>query len=101
MVRSECHPELVEAGNVYEPTVSISTKKINGKVEIKVTDNGNGIPQKVLDKIFQPFFTTKPTGQGTGLGLSLSYDIIKAHGGEIKVETKEGDGATFIIKLPA
>ncbi|MEJ7626841.1 MAG: ATP-binding protein [Ferruginibacter sp.] len=83
----------------YEPTVSIQTKKINNKVEIKVIDNGNGIPQKVLDKIFQPFFTTKPTGQGTGLGLSLSYDIIKAHGGEVKVETKEGDGTTFIIQL--
>ena len=83
----------------YEPTVSVSTKKINGKVEIKVTDNGNGIPQKVLDKIFQPFFTTKPTGQGTGLGLSLSYDIVKAHGGELKVETKEGEGSTFIINL--
>ncbi len=85
----------------YEPTVSVSTKKINGKVEIKVSDNGNGIPQKVLDKIFQPFFTTKPTGQGTGLGLSLSYDIVKAHGGELKVETKEGEGAEFIIELPA
>ena len=85
----------------YEPTVSISTKKINGKVEINVTDNGNGIPQKVLDKIFQPFFTTKPTGQGTGLGLSLSYDIVtKGHGGELKVETKEGEGTTFIIQLP-
>ena len=84
----------------YEPTVSISTKKINDKVEIKVTDNGNGIPQKVLDKIFQPFFTTKPTGQGTGLGLSLAYDIVKAHGGELKVETKEGEGSEFIIQIP-
>jgi two-component system, NtrC family, sensor kinase len=84
----------------YEPTVSVSTKRINGKVEIKVADNGNGIPQKVLDKIFQPFFTTKPTGQGTGLGLSLSYDIVKAHGGELKVETKEGQGSEFIIQLP-
>ena len=87
----------------YEPTVSVSTKKINvgeGKVEIKVKDNGNGIPQSVLDKIFQPFFTTKPTGQGTGLGLSLSYDIVKAHGGEIKVETKEREGSEFIIYLP-
>ena len=73
-----------KAVNGYEPTVSVSTKKINGKVEIRVKDNGNGIPQKVLDKIFQPFFTTKPTGQGTGLGLSLSYDIVKAHGGELK-----------------
>jgi signal transduction histidine kinase len=84
----------------YEPTVSVTTKKINGKVEIKVADNGNGIPQKVLDKIFQPFFTTKPTGQGTGLGLSLSYDIVKAHSGVLKVETKEGKGTAFIIELP-
>ena len=84
----------------YEPTVMVSTKKINGKVEVKVEDNGNGIPPKVLDKIFQPFFTTKPTGQGTGLGLSLSYDIVKAHGGELKVETKEGEGSAFIINLP-
>ena len=85
----------------YEPTVSVSTKKVNDKVVIKVADNGNGIPQKALDKIFQPFFTTKPTGQGTGLGLSLSYDIVKAHGGELKVETKVGEGAEFIIALPA
>ena len=85
--------------NGYEPTVSVSTKKVNGKVEIKVSDNGNGMPQKVLDKIFQPFFTTKPTGQGTGLGLSLAYDIIKAHGGELKVFTKEGEGSEFVIQL--
>ena len=85
----------------YEPTVSISTNKKNNKVEIRVKDNGNGIPQKVMDKIFQPFFTTKPTGQGTGLGLSLSYDIVKAHGGEINVETKENEGSEFIINLPA
>ena len=83
----------------YEPTVSVSTRKEKDKVEIKVKDNGNGIPQKVLDKIFQPFFTTKPTGQGTGLGLSLAYDIVKAHGGELKVETEEGKGSTFIIYL--
>jgi two-component system, NtrC family, sensor kinase len=88
------------AGQQYEPTVTVSTKKINDKIEIKVRDNGNGVPAKVLDKIFQPFFTTKPTGQGTGLGLSLSYDIIKAHGGELKVETKEGEYAEFIIILP-
>jgi two-component system, NtrC family, sensor kinase len=87
-------------GRGYEPTVSVSTTKINGKVEVKIKDNGNGIPQKVLDKIFQPFFTTKPTGQGTGLGLSLSYDIVKAHGGELRVETKEGEGSTFIFQLP-
>jgi signal transduction histidine kinase len=89
-----------QIGDEYEPIVSVSTKKNNGKVEIRVKDNGNGIPQKVLDKIFQPFFTTKPTGQGTGLGLSLSYDIVKAHGGELKVETKEGEGSDFIIELP-
>ena len=90
--------EPVEAG--YEPTVSVSTKKVNDKVEVTVKDNGNGIPQNIVDKIFQPFFTTKPTGQGTGLGLSLAYDIIKAHGGEIKVETKEGEGTEFIVQLP-
>ncbi len=87
-------------GEHYEPTVTVSTKKVDGKIEIHVRDNGVGISQKVVDKIFQPFFTTKPTGQGTGLGLSLSYDIIKAHGGEIKVETKEGEGAEFVIQLP-
>jgi two-component system NtrC family sensor kinase len=87
-------------GDGYEPTVSVSTKKAKDKIEIKVKDNGNGIPQKVLDKIFQPFFTTKPTGQGTGLGLSLSYDIVKAHGGELKVETKDGEGSKFVIQLP-
>ncbi|MBK8299966.1 MAG: GHKL domain-containing protein [Chitinophagaceae bacterium] len=84
----------------YEPTVEVSTRKESNKVLISVKDNGNGIPQKILDKIFQPFFTTKPTGQGTGLGLSLSYDIVKAHGGELKVETKEGEGSEFIIQLP-
>jgi len=84
----------------YEPTVSVNTKKVGDKILISVKDNGNGIPQKVVDKIFQPFFTTKPTGEGTGLGLSLSYDIIKAHGGEIKVETKEGEGSEFMVFLP-
>jgi two-component system NtrC family sensor kinase len=84
----------------YEPLVAISTKKKNDSVEIKVTDNGNGIPDNIKEKIFQPFFTTKPTGHGTGLGLSLSYDIIKAHGGELKVETNEGEGSQFIIILP-
>ncbi len=84
----------------YVPTVTISTKKAADKVELRVTDNGPGIPQKILDKIFQPFFTTKPTGQGTGLGLSLSYDTVKAHGGELRVETKEGEGSEFIISLP-
>jgi signal transduction histidine kinase len=89
----------------YEPTVSITTRSIKPTaggqgVEIKVTDNGSGIPQKIVDKIFQPFFTTKPAGQGTGLGLSMSYDIIKAHGGIIKVESKEGIGSEFIVELP-
>ncbi len=87
-------------GDSYEPTVSVSTKKDGNKVLISVKDNGNGIPQKILDKIFQPFFTTKPTGQGTGLGLSLSYDIVKAHGGELKVETKESAGSEFVMSLP-
>jgi signal transduction histidine kinase len=86
--------------NGYEPIVAVNTMKENNQVLISVKDNGNGISQKILDKIFQPFFTTKPTGQGTGLGLSLSYDIVKAHGGELKFETKEGEGSTFIIKLP-
>ncbi|MGI8580703.1 MAG: ATP-binding protein [Chitinophagaceae bacterium] len=89
----------------YEPSVTVSTKRISSPsgaegLEVHVIDNGNGIPQKMLDKIFQPFFTTKPTGQGTGLGLSLSYDIIKAHGGEIKVKAKEDEGAEFVIELP-
>jgi signal transduction histidine kinase len=79
--------------------VSVSTKKLGDKIEISVKDNGNGIPEKVLAKIFQPFFTTKPTGQGTGLGLSLSYDIVKAHGGDLSVETKEGEGTAFKIIL--
>jgi len=89
------------AGADYHPTVSVSTKKIGNRIEIRVSDNGNGVPQKVLDKIFQPFFTTKPSGQGTGLGLSMSYDIVtKGHGGELKVETKDGEYATFIINIP-
>ena len=85
----------------YKPLVSVSTKKTNNQVEIKVTDNGNGISGSILKKIFQPFFTTKPTGEGTGLGLSLSYDIIsKGHGGKLSVETKENEGTDFIIQIP-
>jgi two-component system, NtrC family, sensor kinase len=84
----------------FEPTVTVTTKNKGDNIELRVIDNGNGISKASLEKIFQPFFTTKPTGQGTGLGLSLSYDIIKAHGGELKVETKEGDGTAFIIILP-
>jgi len=87
-------------GEEYEPLISVTTTKRNGSVILKVTDNGNGIPPNVINKIYQPFFTTKPTGQGTGLGLSLSYDIIKAHSGEIKVESKEGEGSAFSIELP-
>ncbi|HYK46172.1 MAG TPA: HAMP domain-containing sensor histidine kinase, partial [Parafilimonas sp.] len=83
----------------YVPTVTIVTKKLQNKIQIIVSDNGSGISQNIIDKIFQPFFTTKPTGQGTGLGLSLSYDIIKAHGGEIKVQSKEGEGSHFTIVL--
>jgi signal transduction histidine kinase len=84
----------------YEPTLLVATKKIGDKVEISVRDNGNGIPLKIVDKIFQPFFTTKPSGQGTGLGLSLSYDIIKAHGGEIWVNSKEDEFTEFVVQLP-
>ncbi|QQS38345.1 MAG: HAMP domain-containing histidine kinase [Ignavibacteriales bacterium] len=87
--------------NNFSPTLKVSTINLNGKVEIRIVDNGNGIPANILDKIFQPFFTTKPTGEGTGLGLSLSYDIVtKVHNGELKVETKEGEGTRFIIHLP-
>jgi signal transduction histidine kinase len=85
----------------YKPTVTVKTKNTGAEILVTVSDNGNGIPQKVLDKIFQPFFTTKPTGEGTGLGLSLSYDIIKAHGGTLEVETEEGKFSTFIVSLPA
>jgi two-component system, NtrC family, sensor kinase len=97
-------PQPPEGGMPYEPLVTVATQTVKSPlgdlgVCISVTDNGNGIPKKVLDKIFQPFFTTKPTGQGTGLGLSLAYDIVKAHGGELLVESKEGKGATFTICL--
>ncbi len=84
----------------FEPIISVITRKLDDRIEIRVKDNGNGIPQKHLDKIFQPFFTTKPTGQGTGLGLSLSYDIIKAHAWELNVDTKEEEGSEFIIQIP-
>jgi signal transduction histidine kinase len=92
------HSEGEESEN-YQPKVVVSTRRLGGKIEITVKDNGPGIPAEIKDKIFQPFFTTKPTGSGTGLGLSLSYDIVKAHGGELKVETKEGEGSEFIIQL--
>jgi signal transduction histidine kinase len=84
----------------YQPTICVSTKQQSNHIDITIKDNGNGIPDSIKNKIFQPFFTTKPTGQGTGLGLSLSYDIVKAHGGELKLESKEGVGTKFIIRLP-
>ena len=99
--RSTVNQQKEENSILYKPTVSVSTKKEGDRVTITVKDNGGGIPEEMKEKIFQPFFTTKPTGQGTGLGLSLSYDIVKAHGGEIKAETKEGEGTEFIIQLPA
>jgi len=89
-----------QTGDGYEPIVQVTTKKVGDDFEIRVKDNGNGIPQKVFEKIFQPFFTTKPTGQGTGLGLSLSYDIIKALGGKISVDTKEGAFTEFVVAIP-
>ncbi|MFD0797964.1 ATP-binding protein [Maribacter chungangensis] len=84
----------------YKPTVWVSTKRIGNTVEVAIRDNGNGVPDRVRDKIFQPFFTTKPSGEGTGLGLSLSYDIVKTHGGELRLDTKQGEGTTFTISLP-
>ena len=89
------------AGDPYEPTVLVTTRKKDSSIWISVRDNGNGIPQKLVEKIFQPFFTTKPAGQGTGLGLSLSYDIVKAHGGRIIVNTEEGKYTEFVIQIPA
>lgn len=89
------------AGSSYKPAVEVSTQLKDNAVEIVVKDNGTGIPDTIKDKILQPFFTTKPTGEGTGLGLSLSYDIVvKAHGGTIDIESTEGEGAIFIINLP-
>lgn len=85
----------------FEPTINVSTKQIDGKIEIRVKDNGLGIPQAIQDKIMQPFFTTKPAGKGTGLGLSLSYDIItKVHGGTIDLNTQDGEFSEFILRLP-
>jgi len=88
-------------GEGYDPKVTVTTRKIKDKVEIEVEDNGNGIPESVREKIFQPFFTTKPTGQGTGLGLSLSYDIVRAHGGDLRMKSVETEGTVFVIGLPA
>jgi signal transduction histidine kinase len=90
-----------KSGSDFSPTLKVSTKNLKDKFEIRIVDNGNGIPSEILDKIFQPFFTTKPTGEGTGLGLSLSYDIItQEHGGTLKLDKEVSDGASFIITLP-
>lgn len=84
----------------FQPLVTISTKNLGDRIQISVRDNGSGVPDSIKEKIFQPFFTTKPTGSGTGLGLSLSYDIVKAHGGELTVESKQGVGSEFRILFP-
>jgi two-component system, NtrC family, sensor kinase len=94
------HEKKKSNGADFQPAVTISTRKFTDHITIAVKDNGNGIPQQDLDKIFQPFFTTKPTGEGTGLGLSLSYDIVKVHGGEIKLESEINEGTVFTILLP-
>ena len=91
----------VQHANGYEPTIRVSTVAMTGGMELRISDNGNGISKKIMDKIFQPFFTTKPTGQGTGLGLSMSYDIIKAQGGELKVISTEGEGTDVVVQLPS
>ena len=97
---NEINKKNKKTNGAFKPQVSVTTRKVGNKLELSVRDNGIGIPQNALDKIFQPFFTTKPAGEGTGLGLSLSYDIIKAYGGELKVETQEGEFAEFIVQLP-
>lgn len=98
-VNEKARFESTKPGSDYQPKISVSTKRTGEHIEICVSDNGNGIPAVIREKIFQPFFTTKPTGQGTGLGLSLSYDIVKAQGGKIKVESKEGEGSVFTVTL--
>jgi two-component system NtrC family sensor kinase len=95
------HQKQKTIGGDFKPRVEVSTKVIGKEIEVIVRDNGSGIPDAIKDKIMQPFFTTKPAGEGTGLGLSLSYDIIvKAHKGHINIESKEGEGTAFIITLP-
>ena len=96
------HDKSTRAGGDYVPRVHIKTVHRENAAEIRISDNGVGIPQKALDRVFEPFFTTKPTGSGTGLGLSLSYDIVtQGHGGSLEVESTEGEGATFVVRLPA
>ena len=95
------HEHAVNVNGQYEPMVTVSTRQVEGQLEIRVCDNGPGIPAEIKDRIFEPFFTTKPTGSGTGLGLSLSYDIVtQGYGGTLTVESTEGKGATFVITLP-
>ena len=95
------HERALSQNGQYAPTVSVSTRQGQGQVEIRVADNGSGIAEAIREKIFEPFFTTKPAGQGTGLGLSLSYDIVtQGHGGTMTVESKEGEGAAFVVTLP-
>ena len=97
----EVHRKKRENGEAFVPRVSVHSKNLDKRVEIRIRDNGDGIPESIRDKLFNPFFTTKPTGQGTGLGLSLSYDIIaKEHQGDITFESKEGEYTEFIITLP-
>ena len=99
--QSDSSPDILQTESLYKPSVIVSTKKNGNKIYITVSDNGMGIPSPIMNKIFQPFFTTKPTGEGNGLGLSMSYDIIsKSHGGEIKAKSKEGLGTDFEIMLP-
>jgi signal transduction histidine kinase len=99
--QDESADEAVQAEMLYKPLVIVSTKKSGNMVVITVSDNGMGIPPNIVNKVFQPFFTTKPTGEGTGLGLSMSYDIVvKNHSGELSVRSKEGIGTDFEIKLP-
>jgi len=99
--QSESTDETIHAELLYSPSITVSTKNSGDQIIITVSDNGFGVPPTIVSKIFQPFFTTKPTGEGTGLGLSMSYDIIvKGHGGDLKVRSKEGVGADFEIILP-
>ena len=95
------HEKAEEAEADYRPEVTVTTQRANGQIEIRIADNGPGIPVTMREKIFEPFFTTKPTGSGTGLGLSMSYDIVtQGHSGTLMVESEEGEGATFIVTLP-
>jgi signal transduction histidine kinase len=96
------HEHAAKVNGVYNPIVTVTTRQVEGHVEVRVSDNGPGIPADIKEKVFLPFFTTKPAGSGTGLGLSLSHDIVaNGHGGTLAVESEEGHGATFIVALPS